>query len=72
MRQKVSKAIAGAVVTGAVGGIGGGATILELIPPEVQATMPWWAFPLVYATGVLAGAVVGFAGVWVAPANKPA
>ena len=57
---KVSKAIAGAIATG----IGGTATVGVAIPPNVD--MPWWGYIIV----ALCNSALGFAVVYLAPANK--
>lgn len=63
--SRVSKAIAGAA-TGAVGlGAAQVTGFVNVIPADVAA--PWWDYVLVY----MAVAVVGFLGVYIAPANTP-
>lgn len=62
--QRVSKAVAGAVVAGSAGGI---ISPMVIIPPDVSA--PWWAYLIAAAMS----AAIGFAGVYVSPRNdKPA
>lgn len=64
---KVYKATAGALVSGAIGGLAGGSAI---IPDGVPA--PWWGYVIAFAVSGAVSAAVGFAGVYFAPANKPA
>lgn len=59
--SRIAKAVAGGIVA-AAGGVG---TASIVIPADVG--MPWFGYVLV---GVL-NAALGFAGVYLAPANKP-
>ncbi|MBA3352221.1 MAG: hypothetical protein H0U23_07330 [Blastocatellia bacterium] len=61
---KVSKAIAGGASTVAALGAAQATGFVNIIPADVVA--PWWGYVLIY----IAAAVVGFVGVYVAPANK--
>tara|TARA_R110002020_G_scaffold266483_32_gene481465 strand:- start:10325 stop:10534 length:210 start_codon:yes stop_codon:yes gene_type:complete len=59
--RKVSKAVAGAVAAGATAP----GVMAVSIPHGVEA--PWWGYVL---AGVVS-AVISYAGVWLAPANRP-
>lgn len=60
--RNVSKALGGAVTTGVVGAVAGTAAIF---PPGTE--VPWWG----YLVAFVVSAGVGFAGVWISPANAP-
>lgn len=59
--RKVSKAIAGAVASGATGGI----SPLIIIPENVDT--PWWGYVIAAALS----AVIGFGVTYFAPKNAP-
>lgn len=59
--SKISKAIAGGV-TGAITALGGTGAVAVSLP----ANSPGWEQYLITA---IVGFIVGFAGVWIAPAN---
>lgn len=68
--SKISKAIAG-LFAGA-GAAGGSAAYAYIsLPANVQAVLPSWVAPDITIVNTIIGAIVGFALVYFAPANKP-
>lgn len=68
--SKISKAIAG-LFAGA-GAAGGSAAYAYIsLPASVQAVLPSWVAPDITIVNTIIGAIVGFAIVYFAPANKP-
>jgi len=61
--SKISKALAGGV-TGAITALGGTGAVAVSLP----ANSPGWEQYLITA---IVGFIVGFAGVWIAPADAP-
>jgi len=68
--SKIAKAIAGAVSGAGIGG-GGVAYAYLSLPPAAAAALPSWVSVDMPIANMVIGAVVGFAVVYFAPANRP-